>query len=254
MPSPPPLPLCPFVCVSVFVASTCVLVVQLVEMHRNPQGQVDKRCRATLRPMSKHSRDSSVSELEQRMRDVKSTNCRFRKTLMDKETELQALIRKIGSDSLKWIGDGIGCEADPLIGGGGGAASGGNKLTVPMLSRHEAVSTTEITELTSVGSVTSTHAADHGNGGTIVTDSRWYVPHMCWAPTCSSLIIFSLATQYQRSDGRHHRHAAVAEDLHHLVGNDQRHAQGGHQEVRLRHCAASGQSTGRAGRTAERRR
>lgn len=147
-------------------------------MRRNPQGQVDKRVRATLGPMSKRNRDSSVSELEQRMRDVKSTNCRFRKTLMEKETELQALIRKIGADSLKWIGDGIGCEGDPLIGsgagtggGGGGQGGGVNKLTVP-LSRREAISTTEITELTSVGSVTSTHA-DHDSGGTIVTDSRW---------------------------------------------------------------------------------
>lgn len=156
-------------------------------MRRNPQGQVDKRVRATLRPMSKHSRDSSVSELEQRMRDVKSTNCRFRKTLMEKEAELQALIRKIGGESLKWIGDGIGCDGDPLlaVGAGGGAGGGGgagaalsvsqSKLTVPVLGRREAVSTTEITELTSVGSVTSTHAIDHHEAGgtTIVTDSRW---------------------------------------------------------------------------------
>lgn len=159
---------------------------QLVEMRRNPQGQVDKRVRATLRPMSKHSRDSSVSELEQRLRDVKSNNCRFRKTLMEKESELQALIRKIGADSLKWLGDGGlgGCEADPLMGGGGGGGSGGGgsahkqlsmgggKLSVP-LSRHELVSTTEVTELTSVGSFTSTHADHSENGGTIVTDSRW---------------------------------------------------------------------------------
>lgn len=159
---------------------------QLVEMRRNPQGQVDKRVRATLRPMSKHSRDSSVSELEQRMRDVKSNNCRFRKTLMEKESELQALIRKIGADSLKWLGDGGlgGCEADPLMGGGGGGggqahkqlSSGSGKLLVP-LSRHEPVSTAELTELTSVGSFTSAHTTDHndndGGGSTIVTDSRW---------------------------------------------------------------------------------
>lgn len=128
------------------------------------------------------------------MRDVKSTNCRFRKTLMEKETELQALIRKIGGESLKWIGDGLGCDGDPLLAVGGGGVGGGgggvgcgllsgggslsvsqSKLTVPVLGRRETVSTTEITELTSVGSVTSTHATDHHHdgGGTIVTDSRW---------------------------------------------------------------------------------
>lgn len=58
-------------------------------MKRNPQGQVDKRLRATLRPMSKTRRDSSVCELEQRLRDVKSNNCRFRKALMEREAELQ---------------------------------------------------------------------------------------------------------------------------------------------------------------------
>lgn len=61
-------------------------------MKRNPQGTVDKRIRATLRPMSKNRRDSSVCELEQRLRDVKSNNCRFRKALMEKEAELQVII------------------------------------------------------------------------------------------------------------------------------------------------------------------
>nr|5X9X_B Chain B, Metabotropic GABA-B receptor subtype 2 [Drosophila melanogaster] len=41
---------------------------------------------------------SSVSELEQRLRDVKNTNSRFRKALMEKENELQALIRKLGPE------------------------------------------------------------------------------------------------------------------------------------------------------------
>lgn len=62
---------------------------QMVEMKRNPQGSVDKRIRATLRPMSKNRRDSSVSELESRLREAKTNNCRFRKILMEKESELQ---------------------------------------------------------------------------------------------------------------------------------------------------------------------
>lgn len=84
-------------------------------MKRNPQGTVDKRIRATLRPMSKNRRDSSVCELEQRLRDVKTTNCRFRKALMDKEAELQALIRKIGPEARKWL-DGTTCsESEPIL-------------------------------------------------------------------------------------------------------------------------------------------
>lgn len=73
---------------------------------------MDKRVRATLRPMSKNRRDSSVCELEQRLRDVKNTNCRFRKALMEKENELQALIRKLGPEARKWI-DGVTCTGAP---------------------------------------------------------------------------------------------------------------------------------------------
>lgn len=64
----------------------------MVEMKRNPQGSVDKRIRATLRPMSKNRRDSSICEVEQRLREVKTNNCRFRKALMEKEAELQVTI------------------------------------------------------------------------------------------------------------------------------------------------------------------
>lgn len=96
-----------------------------MELKRNPQGVVDKRVRATLRPMSKNRRDSSVCELEQRLRDVKNTNCRFRKALMEKENELQALIRKIGPEARKWI-DGVTCT-------GGGGSNGASELE-PILS------------------------------------------------------------------------------------------------------------------------
>jgi len=92
------------------------IVLQLVELKRNPQGVVDKRVRATLRPMSKNGRrDSSVCELEQRLRDVKNTNCRFRKALMEKENELQALIRKLGPEARKWI-DGVTCTGGSTVG------------------------------------------------------------------------------------------------------------------------------------------
>ncbi|XP_037951958.1 gamma-aminobutyric acid type B receptor subunit 2-like [Teleopsis dalmanni] len=151
-----------FVLLSFFIifcttATLClVFVPKLVELKRNPQGIVDKRVRATLRPMSKNRRDSSVCELEQRLRDVKNTNCRFRKILMEKENELQALIRKIGPEARKWL-DGVACsgagnlsgDTDPILNDIG-------RLSAPPV-RREMPSTTEVTELTSVESVTSTH-------------------------------------------------------------------------------------------------
>lgn len=145
-------------------------------------------CRATLRPMSKNRRDSSVSELEQRLRDVKSNNCRFRKALMEKEAELQVisfssklfggfwsiyyiifvytlkgLIRKLGPESRNWI-DGSNCDSEPLL--------GQTKLSVPQI-RRDLHSTTEITEMTSVGSVTSTHCED--NGTINIENKRWCI-------------------------------------------------------------------------------
>ncbi|XP_036322849.1 gamma-aminobutyric acid type B receptor subunit 2 isoform X3 [Rhagoletis pomonella] len=149
-----------FVLLSFFIifcttATLClVFVPKLVELKRNPQGVVDKRVRATLRPMSKNRRDSSVCELEQRLRDVKNTNCRFRKILMEKENELQALIRKIGPEARKWI-DGVTCtgsiggDTEPIL-------NDTARLSAPPV-RREMPSTTEVTELTSVDSVTSTH-------------------------------------------------------------------------------------------------
>ncbi|EDW43090.1 GM23697 [Drosophila sechellia] len=153
-----------FVLLSFFIifcttATLClVFVPKLVELKRNPQGVVDKRVRATLRPMSKNGRrDSSVCELEQRLRDVKNTNCRFRKALMEKENELQALIRKLGPEARKWIdgvtctgGSNVGSELEPIL------SDDIVRLSAPPV-RREMPSTTEVTEMTSVDSVTSTH-------------------------------------------------------------------------------------------------
>lgn len=62
---------------------------QLVELKRNPGGSIDKRIRATLRPMSKTRRDSNVTELEHKLKEVKSFNSKYRKQLLEKESELQ---------------------------------------------------------------------------------------------------------------------------------------------------------------------
>lgn len=66
-----------------------VFVPKMLELRRNPGGSIDKRFRPTLRPMSKTRRDSSVSELESKMKDVKCLNSKYRKILLDKESELQ---------------------------------------------------------------------------------------------------------------------------------------------------------------------
>lgn len=59
-------------------------------------------------------RDSSACELEQKLRDVKSTNCRFRKALMDREAELQALIRKLGQEASNWL-EGGASDTEPIL-------------------------------------------------------------------------------------------------------------------------------------------
>jgi gamma-aminobutyric acid type B receptor len=139
-----------FVLISVFIifcssSTLClVFVPKLVEMKRNPSGVVDKKLRATLKPMSKNRRDSSVCELEQRLRDVKSTNCRFRKALMEREAELQQLVRRLGPDARNWLDGGTG-ESEPIV-------RETAKYSAPSI-RKDLPSQTEHTDLTSIGSL-----------------------------------------------------------------------------------------------------
>lgn len=63
-----------------------------MELRRNPQGSIDKRIRATLRPMSKTRRESS--EMEEHFKHAKTTNQKYRKLLQEKDNELQNLLRK----------------------------------------------------------------------------------------------------------------------------------------------------------------
>ncbi|XP_062558274.1 gamma-aminobutyric acid type B receptor subunit 2 [Armigeres subalbatus] len=139
-----------FILISLFIifcttATLClVFVPKFVELKRNPTGVVDKKVRATLRPMSKNRRDSSACELEQRMRDVKQTNCRFRKVLMEKEAELQALIKRLGPDARAWIGLET-CSSEPDV----------NKESVKIQVKKDYAS--EGTEFTSIGSLVSSN-------------------------------------------------------------------------------------------------
>ncbi|CAB3378686.1 Hypothetical predicted protein [Cloeon dipterum] len=101
-----------FIIISVFIifcttGTLClVFVPKLIELRRNPQGSMDKRLRATLKPMTKNARrDSTTSEMEEKLRDAKGLNQRFRKTLRERDTELQALIQRLGSDAEDLPGD-----------------------------------------------------------------------------------------------------------------------------------------------------
>ncbi|XP_076625041.1 gamma-aminobutyric acid type B receptor subunit 2 [Colletes latitarsis] len=72
-----------------------VFVPKLIELRRNPQGAIDKRIRATLRPMSKTRRDSSMSELEERLKEATLANQKFRKQLLEKDSELRMFVRRL---------------------------------------------------------------------------------------------------------------------------------------------------------------
>ncbi|XP_017778907.1 PREDICTED: gamma-aminobutyric acid type B receptor subunit 2 [Nicrophorus vespilloides] len=120
-----------------------VFVPKMVELKRNPGGSIDKRIRATLRPMgSKTRRDSNASEMESRMKEVKANNSRYRKTLLDRESELQVLIRRLGN------------EAKEILDTRTDSITETNKLSVPLL-RKEAPSATETSDITSLCSLSS---------------------------------------------------------------------------------------------------
>ncbi|KAG5867556.1 Gamma-aminobutyric acid type B receptor subunit 2, partial [Gonioctena quinquepunctata] len=119
-----------------------VFVPKMLELRRNPGGPIDKRFRPTLRPMSKTRRDSSVSELETKLKDVKSLNSKYRKTLLDKESELQMLIRRLGN------------EAKEILESRKDSLSETNRLSVPLI-RKEPPSATETSDITSLCSLSS---------------------------------------------------------------------------------------------------
>lgn len=67
---------------------------------------------------------------------------------MEREAEIQTLMRKLGPEAMSWL-DGNNCnDTEPLT---------QSKLSVPTI-RRDMPSTTEVTDMTSVGSITSTHA------------------------------------------------------------------------------------------------
>ncbi|GLV37062.1 metabotropic GABA-B receptor subtype 2 [Carabus blaptoides fortunei] len=133
-----------------------VFVPKLVELKRNPGGSIDKRIRATLRPMSKTRRDSSVTELEHRLKEVKSFNSKYRKTLLEKESELQMLVRRLGN------------EARDILDSRTDSMSDTNRLSVPLLRKEQpsATETSDITSLCSLSSqqdLASLHRSDSGH-------------------------------------------------------------------------------------------
>lgn len=119
-------------------------------------------------------RDSSVCELEQKLRDVKSNNCRFRKALMDREAELQALIRKLGQEASSWLEGGGNSETEPILKDQGRLSVGPIRKDLPsqtgtsccgsrylnsfsLTSHNILTKASSVTEVTSIGSFVSSH-------------------------------------------------------------------------------------------------
>ncbi|XP_073977226.1 gamma-aminobutyric acid type B receptor subunit 2 isoform X2 [Rhodnius prolixus] len=136
-----------FVLISVFILfcatiTLClVFVPKLVELRRNPQGVIDKRIRATLGPRSNKRRDSS--ELEEKFREAKTSNQKWRKILLERDNELQTLLRVLGQDEKVISNPPAPPEVTQL------------KKDLP--------SATETTELSSVCSNASSHEGDFSN-------------------------------------------------------------------------------------------
>ncbi|XP_030763636.1 gamma-aminobutyric acid type B receptor subunit 2 isoform X2 [Sitophilus oryzae] len=120
-----------------------VFVPKMVELRKDPGGTIDKRIRATLRPMSKTRRNSSVSEIETKMKDLKELNSKYKKTLLDKDSELQMLIHQLGDDA-----------KDILEQKTEESFSDTNRLSIPQV-RKDMPSVTETSELTSLCSLSS---------------------------------------------------------------------------------------------------
>ncbi|XP_060533297.1 gamma-aminobutyric acid type B receptor subunit 2 isoform X2 [Cylas formicarius] len=125
-----------------------VFVPKMIELRKDPGGHIDKRIRATLRPMSKTRRDSSISELETKLKDLKDLNVKYKKTLLDRDSELQMLIRQLGDEAKDILEE----KTEDSV-------SDTNRLSVPLL-RKEAPSATETSDLTSLCSLSS-QAADY---------------------------------------------------------------------------------------------
>ncbi|XP_071450035.1 gamma-aminobutyric acid type B receptor subunit 2 [Hetaerina americana] len=182
-----------FLIVSIFIlfcttGTLClVFVPKLIELKRNPQGSMEKRIRATLRPMSKKSsggggfggggaggmgggtgggggrgggaqgsrrRDSDEpSDAGERLREVSEENARRRRLIRERDAEIQSLVSKLGGpDAAKDI-----IETD---------IGGMDRLAVPRhdsVLKREAPSGTETTDISSLCSINSSVDGEYVN-------------------------------------------------------------------------------------------
>ncbi|XP_046400524.1 gamma-aminobutyric acid type B receptor subunit 2-like [Ischnura elegans] len=149
-----------FLIVSIFIlfcttGTLClVFVPKLIELKRNPQGSMEKRIRATLRPMSKRRRDSDEpSDAGERLREVSEENARKRRLIRERDAEIQSLVSKLGGpDAAKDI-----IDSD---------MGGMDRLAVPRndsVLKREAPSGTETTDISSLCSINSSVDGEYVN-------------------------------------------------------------------------------------------
>ncbi|KAF2366778.1 GPCR family 3 C-terminal protein [Trinorchestia longiramus] len=82
-----------------------VFVPKLIELRRNPSGAIDKRIaiRTTLKPPKRQESESDVSDLHDQLKKAETEKQTHKKTLQEKEQELQVLLLKYGDEILEEI-------------------------------------------------------------------------------------------------------------------------------------------------------
>ncbi|XP_063854225.1 gamma-aminobutyric acid type B receptor subunit 2-like isoform X1 [Scylla paramamosain] len=80
---------------------TLVFVPKIIELRRNPQGNINQRLvRPTLKPPKSQDSDSELSDLHEQIKKAESDRQVFARRLHEREQELQILIDQLGEDAL----------------------------------------------------------------------------------------------------------------------------------------------------------
>ncbi|GAB6025070.1 Metabotropic GABA-B receptor subtype 2, isoform C [Chamberlinius hualienensis] len=127
-----------FILISAFIlfcstTTLClVFVPKLVELKRSPGGG-DIRTRTTFKPSSKKQNDSfeGSSDFRDQMKQMQEENQKCRKTLREKDLELQALLKQLGESVQSVFGEEIRIERGPMMFG-----ASAKRTSLSVTSRH----------------------------------------------------------------------------------------------------------------------